>query len=84
AETATGTIPGSVTIPLAELLAEPARVTASSVVVICHAGGRARRAAEVLRSRGVDAAVLTGGLSAWPHATDLSTEPSTIAEETSA
>ncbi|WP_431778649.1 ThiF family adenylyltransferase [Microbacterium aurantiacum] len=84
AETATGTIPGSVTIPLADLLAEPARVTASSVVVICHAGGRARRAAEVLRSRGVDAAVLAGGLSAWPHATDPSAEPSTIAEETSA
>ena len=84
AETATGTIPGSVTIPLAELLAEPDRVTASSVVVICHAGGRARRAAEALRSRGVDAAVLTGGLSAWPHATDLSPAPSTIAEESSA
>lgn len=84
AETATGTIPGSVTIPLAELLAEPARVTASSVVVICHAGGRAHRAAEALRSRGVDAAVLAGGLSAWPHATDLSAEPSTIAEESSA
>lgn len=84
AETATGTIPGSVTIPLAELLAEPDRVTALSVVVICHAGGRARRAAEVLRSRGVDAAVLTGGLSAWPHATDLSPAPSTIAEESSA
>lgn len=84
AETATGTIPGSVTIPLAELLAEPARVTASSVVVICHAGGRAHRAAEALRSRGVDAAVLTGGLSAWPHATDLSPAPSTIAEESSA
>ncbi|MDN4464123.1 ThiF family adenylyltransferase [Microbacterium aurantiacum] len=84
AETATGTIPGSVTIPLADLLAEPARVTASSVVVICHAGGRAHRAAEALRSRGVDAAVLAGGLSAWPHATDLSPAPSTIAEETSA
>ena len=84
AETATGTIPGSVTIPLADLLAEPARVTASSVVVICHAGGRAHRAAEALRSRGVDAAVLAGGLSAWPHATDLSPAPSTIAEESSA
>ncbi len=84
AETATGTIPGSVTIPLAELLAEPDRVTASSVVVICHAGGRAHRAAEALRSRGVDAAVLAGGLSAWPHATDLSPAPSTIAEESSA
>lgn len=84
AETATGTIPGSETIPLADLLAEPGRVTASSVVVICHAGGRARRAAEVLRSRGIDAAVLAGGLSAWPNATDLSAEPSTIAEESSA
>ncbi|MEV8272057.1 HesA/MoeB/ThiF family protein [Microbacterium sp. NPDC077184] len=84
AETATGTIPGSVTISLADLLAEPARVTASSVVVICHAGGRAHRAAEVLRSRGVDAAVLAGGLSTWPNATDLSPEPSTIAEEPSA
>lgn len=81
AETATGTIPGSVTVPLGALLAEPGSVSAGSVVVVCHSGARARRAADALRARGVDAAVLAGGLSTWPHATDPTDEPTTTDTE---
>lgn len=57
-------VAGALAIPLDELLASPGAVT-GPVVVICSHGVRARRAALVLRSRGVDASVLAGGLSAW-------------------
>lgn len=66
-ETATGALPGSVLLPLAELLADPGQVDAPHVVVVCAHGIRARRAAEALSLHGVDASVLTGGLAAWPQ-----------------
>ncbi|WP_322411525.1 HesA/MoeB/ThiF family protein [Microbacterium invictum] len=68
-ETDRGVIPGSILRPLAEVLADPGAL-AGSVVVVCQAGGRARRAAEALRARGVDAAVLAGGYSAWLAVTE--------------
>ncbi len=64
-ETATGVLPGSVVLPLGELLAAPDRVDAERVVVVCAHGIRAHRAADVLRSRGVAASVLAGGLARW-------------------
>lgn len=64
-ETATGTVAGSVTIPLVDLLDRPERAGPGPFVVICAHGIRARRAAEVLRARGVHADVLAGGLAAW-------------------
>lgn len=64
-ETATGVIPGSIEVPLATLLADPARAGAGPVVVVCQAGARALRAARVLRELGVEASVLTGGMDAW-------------------
>lgn len=64
-ETHRGVIPGSVLVPLGELLAEPDAVSAPRVVVVCQAGGRAQRAAEVLRAAGVEASVLAGGYDAW-------------------
>ncbi|MEU1971029.1 HesA/MoeB/ThiF family protein [Microbacterium sp. NPDC019599] len=67
-EVATGMVPGSRHIPLADLLADPAAVGAGPVVVVCKVGVRARRAAEALRAAGIEASVLAGGLDAWPGA----------------
>ncbi|MDQ1130796.1 ThiF family adenylyltransferase [Microbacterium sp. SORGH_AS_0888] len=65
-ETATGTVEGSMLVPLAELLRDPDQIEASRpVVVICAKGMRALTAAQALRERGVEARVLAGGLSAW-------------------
>jgi adenylyltransferase/sulfurtransferase len=64
-ETETGVLPGSVAIPLAEVLADPSKVGAGPVVVICRVGARALRAARALSQAGIEASVLTGGLEAW-------------------
>ncbi|UNK71428.1 ThiF family adenylyltransferase [Microbacterium sp. H1-D42] len=64
-EVAGGMIPGARHVPLGEVLADPEAMGAERIVVICHAGGRARRAAEALRAVGADAVVLTGGMVAW-------------------
>lgn len=64
-ETALGVIAGAVTIPLAEVLADPARVGAGPVVVVCKVGARALRAARALQEAGVEASVLSGGMDAW-------------------
>ena len=67
-ETAQGTIPGSVLVPLADLLADPARAGTGPVVVVCQAGLRAQRAAAALRDAGIEASVLAGGIVAWDRA----------------
>lgn len=65
-ETRGGGIDGAILMPLGDLLADPSAVAATApVVVVCAKGLRARRAAEALRERGVDARVLAGGLAAW-------------------
>lgn len=66
-ETARGVIPGSILRPLAEVLADP-RGVSGPVLVVCQAGGRARRAASALRAAGVEASVLSGGYDAWRRA----------------
>lgn len=67
-ETQSGVVTGSVLLPLGDLLDDPGRVEDDRVVVICAHGIRARRAAEVLRARGVTADILVGGLAAWQRA----------------
>lgn len=64
-ETERGIIPGSTLLPLGELLADPGRVDAPTVVVVCQVGMRAQRAAAALRAAGVEASVLAGGIDAW-------------------
>lgn len=71
-ETAAGTVAGSLLIPLAEVLAEPRRAGTGAFVVICAHGVRARTAAEALATEGADAAVLAGGLAAWPDLVEQS------------
>ena len=67
-ETADGVIPGAITIPLAEILADPARAGSGPVVVVCKVGARALRAARALQAAGIEASVLTGGMDAWDAA----------------
>ena len=64
-ETARGVISGSMLLPLGDVLADPRRVGASRVVVVCQVGMRAQRAAAALRGAGIEASVLAGGIDAW-------------------
>ncbi|MFE5408614.1 ThiF family adenylyltransferase [Microbacterium sp. NPDC056569] len=64
-ETERGVIPGSALMPLGEVLADPSRLEARTVVVVCQVGMRAQRAAAALREAGVEASVLAGGIDAW-------------------
>ncbi|WP_169580938.1 MULTISPECIES: HesA/MoeB/ThiF family protein [Microbacterium] len=67
-ETATGVLRGAVELPLGKLLADPAAAGPGPVVVVCKVGVRAERAARALRSAGVEASVLAGGMDAWGEA----------------
>lgn len=55
---------GDELLPLATLLLDPAAAGTSPVIVYCASGVRSARAVAVLRSRGVDARSLRGGLAA--------------------
>jgi sulfur-carrier protein adenylyltransferase/sulfurtransferase len=63
-EVANGMIPGAVHLPLADLLADPSTVR-GPVILVCHAGSRATRAADALTEAGIPATVLAGGMLAW-------------------
>lgn len=67
-ETATGILPGAVELPLAQVLADPAAAGPGPIVVVCKVGIRAERAARALRTAGVEASVLAGGMDAWAGA----------------
>jgi len=60
-----GHVPGAVSIPLGEVPDRLGEVPEGEVLVICAKGGRSLRAAEVLRSGGVDAVNVAGGTNAW-------------------
>jgi len=68
-EVARGMLPGARHVPLATLLGSldstAAELAGSEVVMVCQAGARARRAAQALRGRGVDAMVLRGGMDGY-------------------
>ena len=64
-----GHVPGAPLIPLATLPARLAEVpTDGEVLIICKLGGRSQKAAEFLRSQGVDAVNIAGGTMAWIEA----------------
>src|SRR3974390_301352 len=68
-EVAIVSLPGAVNIPLNEL---PQRLSEldprAETVVMCKAGGRSRRAAAFMLTRGfAHVANLTGGIDAWTH-----------------
>ena len=61
-----GHIPGALHIPLAELEARWPELRASdSVIAVCRSGDRSATATQALRSVGIDAANLSGGMKAW-------------------
>ncbi|PFG39266.1 rhodanese-related sulfurtransferase [Georgenia soli] len=64
-----GHAPQAVHIPLADLDKAPGRLTKDRpVVVMCASGMRSRTGAKHLRSLGLDAASLSGGIGAWQRA----------------
>ena len=63
-ETAHGTIPGAVCIPLGEVLAG-SPVPPGELVVYCAAGVRSAQAVQALLTRGVPAVSLRGGYQGW-------------------
>ncbi|WP_432496392.1 molybdopterin-synthase adenylyltransferase MoeB [Kineococcus auxinigenes] len=67
AEHAASAIPGSVLVPLADLLADPARVPADRPLVLhCAGGTRSAQALRALREHGrTDVVHLRGGIAAW-------------------
>ena len=64
-----GHVPGAVLIPLGEVPDRLGEVPSDGeVLVICKAGGRSRKAAEVMRASGIDAVNIGGGTMAWIEA----------------
>jgi len=66
AEHAVGAIEGAILVPLAQVgTARDRWPRTRPVVVYCRTGMRSRRAARLLRSLGIDARSLAGGIEAW-------------------
>lgn len=62
-------IEGATLVPLGTVTEEVARFpTDRTAYVICAKGGRSARAVEFLRSQGVDAVNVAGGMDAWVDA----------------
>ncbi len=56
-------------VPLPDLpIARTPRWTAQQVVVLCRSGNRAHTAVRLLRTRGVEAYAVAGGMGAWRDA----------------
>jgi rhodanese-related sulfurtransferase len=65
-EWAAGRAPGATHVRLGEIPERaPDLPTDRTVVAVCRAGGRSQKAAEFLRTQGVDAVNLVGGMQAW-------------------
>ena len=66
AEWNAGHAPAAVHVPLGRLAeAGPHVADAKKVVVVCRSGNRSAQATKALRSAGVDAVNLIGGMGAW-------------------
>ncbi|MER7411338.1 rhodanese-like domain-containing protein [Streptomyces cacaoi] len=66
-----GHAPGALHLPLSRLVAGaplPAAAQGRTVPAICRSGHRSRQAARLLAGRGVRAADVTGGMTAWARA----------------
>lgn len=64
-----GHVPGAPLIPLGAVEARVDEVPATGeVLIVCKSGGRSRKAAELLRARGIDAVNIAGGTMAWIEA----------------
>lgn len=66
-------LPGSVLIPLGELMSRVEEVQpedGTAVVVYCHHGVRSLSGAAILRRAGIEAASLAGGIDRWSLTVD--------------
>ncbi|MFB7170622.1 rhodanese-like domain-containing protein [Streptomyces sp. NPDC056254] len=66
-----GHAPGTVHLPLTELVAGgtlPAAAEGRPLVVICRSGHRSQQAAKILTERGAQAVDVEGGMNAWAAA----------------
>ncbi|MBN9121809.1 MAG: hypothetical protein J0I06_22155 [Planctomycetes bacterium] len=65
-------LPGSVLIPLGELMGrvEEVQPEGALVVVYCHHGVRSLSGAAILRRAGIEAASLAGGIDRWSLTVD--------------
>jgi rhodanese-related sulfurtransferase len=65
-------LPGSVLIPLGELMARVEEVdpAGATVVVYCHHGVRSLSGAAILRHAGIEAMSLAGGIDRWSLTVD--------------
>ena len=69
-------IPGTIHVPLAEVLADPAGVAQANdlagarVLAHCLGGGRSQKAAEALTAAGYPTANVVGGIRAWSEQVD--------------
>lgn len=71
-------MPGAVNVPVDQVEADPDRVQVPAdrpVVAVCAHGNRSARAAAVLRSRGIEAWSLAGGMVAWNGVYEAVTVP---------
>lgn len=69
AEWEAGRIPGARHIPLGDLSQQASALDASGPIVFqCRSGGRSLMAAQALRTAGVEAYSMAGGLLAWDEA----------------
>ncbi len=68
-EFAGGRIDGARHIPLGQLAARVDELDPDRpVVTVCRAGGRASKAEQLLRSRGLTAHTMSGGMTGWAQA----------------
>jgi len=68
-EYAEGHVPGAPLIPLATVPDRLGEVpSAGEVLIICKSGGRSKKAAEHLRTQGIDAVNVAGGTMGWIEA----------------
>jgi len=69
-------IAGAVNIPIDELESRVAEVPKDKpIVTYCMKGGRASRAAEILREAGYDQPIQYGGITAWKEAGNEVVQP---------
>ena len=64
-----GHVPGAKLIPMGDVVARVGELPVDGpVYVICQTGGRSQRAADYLRSVGIEAYNIAGGTKAWVEA----------------
>ena len=64
-----GHAPGATFLPLSALQERVSELPRDSrLLIVCHSGGRSLRATNFLRSEGLDAVNVEGGMSAWSAA----------------